>query len=46
MSPDDAMEKFFAGADLVQLITGMVFEGPVLIKDICKRDAEQTRRLG
>jgi len=37
MTPDDAMEKFAAGADLIQLITGMVFEGPGLIKDICKK---------
>ena len=43
MSADDAMEKFAAGADLIQLITGMVFEGPGLIKDICERYAEQTR---
>ena len=36
-SPDDAMEKFTAGADLVQLITGMIFEGPGLIKATCKK---------
>lgn len=34
-SGEDAMQKFEAGADLVQLITGMVFEGPGLIKRIC-----------
>ena len=33
----DAMEKFAAGADLVQLISGMIFEGPGLIKEICER---------
>lgn len=35
MSPTDAKEKFDAGADLVQLITGMIYEGPGLIKRIC-----------
>jgi len=37
LTPDDAMEKFAAGADLIQLITGMIFEGPGLIKAICER---------
>ena len=37
LTPDDAMEKFAAGADLIQLISGMVFEGPGLIKEICKK---------
>ncbi len=31
-----AMEKFNAGADLVQLITGMIFEGPGLIRKLGK----------
>jgi dihydroorotate dehydrogenase len=34
MTTRDAMEKFQAGADLLQLITGMIFEGPHLMKDI------------
>ena len=34
-SGSDAMEKFHAGADLVQLITGIIFEGPGLVKEIC-----------
>ncbi len=33
-SPDDAKEKLHAGADLTQLITGMIFTGPQLIADI------------
>ena len=33
---DDAYAKIRAGADLVQLITGMIYEGPGLIKDINK----------
>lgn len=36
MSPQDAKEKFDAGADLVQLITGMIYEGPGLISRIAK----------
>lgn len=32
----DALEKFSAGADLVQLITGMIFEGPQLTGEICR----------
>jgi len=32
----DALEKLEAGADLVQLYTGFVYEGPKLIKDINK----------
>jgi dihydroorotate dehydrogenase len=36
LSAEDAMEKFEAGADLLQLITGMIFEGPHLMEEICK----------
>ncbi|MEK7501638.1 MAG: quinone-dependent dihydroorotate dehydrogenase [Patescibacteria group bacterium] len=36
MSPETAKERFGAGADLIQLITGMIFEGPGLIKRIAK----------
>ena len=35
MSADDALEKFDAGASLVQLYTGFVYEGPRLIRQIC-----------
>ncbi|MFA5942161.1 MAG: hypothetical protein WC798_00600 [Candidatus Paceibacterota bacterium] len=40
LTPDDAMEKFAAGADLIQLISGMIFTGPGLIKAICERIGE------
>ena len=30
-----ALAKFKAGASLVQLYTGLVFQGPKLVKDIC-----------
>lgn len=33
-SPADAIEKLNAGASLVQLYTGFIYEGPVLIKKI------------
>ncbi|MBU6426884.1 hypothetical protein KGQ27_01450 [Patescibacteria group bacterium] len=37
MSPEDAAAKFKAGADLLQLITGMIFGGPGLIKNILQK---------
>ncbi len=36
MTAEDAIEKFEAGADLVQLYTGFIYEGPALIKKINK----------
>jgi len=36
MSPDDVRAMLAAGADLVQLCTGLVFEGPRLVGDICR----------
>ena len=36
-SPEDAVEKLAAGATLVQLYTGFIYEGPDLVKRICKR---------
>ncbi len=44
-SAQDAMEKFAAGADLVQLITGMIFEGPQLIGEICKGLTAKAEKL-
>lgn len=35
-SPEDALEKLNAGADLIQLWTGFVYEGPALLKRINK----------
>jgi dihydroorotate dehydrogenase len=34
MTPHDALEKLKAGADLIQLYTGFIYEGPGLIKRI------------
>ncbi len=36
-SPEDAIEKLRAGASLVQLYTGFIYEGPGLIKQINKQ---------
>ena len=35
-SPEDALEKLNAGAVLIQLYTGFIYEGPALIKEINK----------
>jgi len=35
-SAEDALEKLKAGADLIQLYTGFIYEGPQLIKNINK----------
>lgn len=35
-SAADALEKLEAGASLVQLYTGFIYEGPGLVKQICK----------
>lgn len=32
---DDAWEKLVAGADLVQVYTGFVYQGPMIARDIC-----------
>ncbi|HSJ67420.1 MAG TPA: quinone-dependent dihydroorotate dehydrogenase [Anditalea sp.] len=43
LSASDAMVKLEAGADLLQLITGMIFEGPHLMKEICEAYNSQQR---
>jgi dihydroorotate dehydrogenase len=35
-SAEDAVEKIEAGADLIELYTGFIYEGPGLIKRINK----------
>ncbi len=35
-SVEDALEKLDAGASLIQLYTGFIYEGPGIIKKICK----------
>ncbi len=36
MTPDDARAMFEAGADLIQLCTGLIYEGPRLVREICR----------
>lgn len=36
-TPEDALEKLNAGASLVQLYTGFIYEGPGLVKRICEK---------
>jgi dihydroorotate dehydrogenase len=33
---EDAIEKLKAGASLVQVYTGFIYEGPAIVKKICK----------
>lgn len=40
-SPEDAIEKLDAGASLIQLYTGFIYEGPALIKAINKKILEK-----
>ncbi|MFK7813920.1 MAG: quinone-dependent dihydroorotate dehydrogenase [Maribacter sp.] len=42
-SAEDALEKLEAGADLVQLYTGFIYEGPFLVKRINKAILESSR---
>ncbi len=37
MSAEDALEKIEAGADLIQVYTGFIYEGPGLVKRILKK---------
>lgn len=35
-TPEDALEKLEAGASLVQVYTGFIYEGPTIAKNICR----------
>jgi len=35
-TPEDAKEKLDAGASLVQVYTGFIYEGPTIVKNICR----------
>jgi len=43
LSAEDALEKLRAGADLVQLISGMIFTGPHLMREIAGAYAREIR---
>jgi dihydroorotate dehydrogenase len=36
LSGADAVEKIAAGADLVQVYSGLIYKGPALVHDVCK----------
>jgi dihydroorotate dehydrogenase subfamily 2 len=40
-TPVDALHKFELGSDLIHMITGMIYEGPSLIKRICNAYADK-----
>ena len=40
-TPKDAIEKLEAGASLVQLYTGFVYEGPIVVKELIKLFSSQ-----
>ena len=44
-SAEDAIEKLDAGADLIQIWTGFVYEGPALIKNINRSLLESTAEV-
>ena len=44
-SAEDAIEKLDAGASLVQLYTGFIYEGPQLIRDINLKLLDRTKHL-
>jgi dihydroorotate dehydrogenase len=41
MKPEDAVEKLKAGADLVQVYTGFVYEGPAFVKRVLREIEKQ-----
>ena len=41
MTSEDYLEKLNAGANLVQLYTGFIFEGPKLIDEIINMDSKE-----
>jgi len=45
-SADDAWEKLVAGAELVQIYSGLIFEGPALVRKIVAGLAKKVRAAG
>jgi len=43
MSADDALAKLRAGADVVQIYTGLIYRGPALVDEIAKAFAREHR---
>jgi dihydroorotate dehydrogenase len=44
MNEDDAKERFDAGAELVQIYTGLIYRGPGLVRKIAKQESGVRRR--
>ncbi len=44
MTPEDAYEKLQAGASLIQLYSGFIYEGPALIERICNYIIKKTEK--
>ena len=40
---EDALEKLHAGASLVQVYTGFIYEGPGIVKNICNALLQQNK---
>ena len=36
MSPQDALEKIASGANLIQVYTGFIYDGPGFVRKICR----------
>jgi len=43
MSADDAIARFDAGADLVQIYTGFIYRGPALVRQIARKSCNPKR---
>jgi dihydroorotate dehydrogenase len=41
MNADDALARFDAGADLIQLYTGFIYRGPGIVRQICRALVER-----
>jgi dihydroorotate dehydrogenase len=46
LSTSDALDKFNRGASLIQLYTGLIYEGPALIRNILKAVHEHSQQRG
>jgi dihydroorotate dehydrogenase len=44
MNPADALARFDAGADLIQLYTGFIYRGPGIVRQICRAMLEAGAR--
>ena len=44
-SAEDAIEKLMAGASLVQIYSGFIYEGPALVKRINKAVLKERKKI-